>query len=170
LTETLVESADGPEDPRRTIRHAAVTRSSRIPVGRLAPETEWVPREAADADGDAGVLDTTVGVEQLRADGADLGTLRMLLEGTQPVGAAGLGVVVQEEQIAPGRVGDGEIVETREIERAGSAHDRVSALSEERERRLLAARCRRRGPRCRGDCPLDGRRGRRRSRAHPASG
>ncbi len=87
-------------------------------IGRKADE--GVVCRAAQAQHDAAVLDGAIGVQQLGPHDADLGPLRMVEHGVQPVAAQRGRVVVQQDEVLASRhtrrrVVDGGIVERMRI-------------------------------------------------------
>ena len=103
----LVEAADREE---LVARHDQAGRSHRADLLRQpgaleiagivgALEAVAVARPAADPGEHAGMLDRAVGIEQSRADRADLGPQRLAHHQRQPVVVDHLDVIVEEAQI-----------------------------------------------------------------------
>ncbi len=138
--QALVESADRVE---RLAAHQQTGGRDRADVADAlrsrALETMGMTGEAADAERNPRVLNATVGVQKLRSDGSHLWTRGVLDERTQPLRVARLRVVVEEQHVPPVGLSNGQVVQAREIEGAGRAHDLVRRACEKPERRGLDA-------------------------------
>src|SRR5665213_2397434 len=86
-------------------------------------------RAPADSEDHPGMLYAAVGIGELGADGADIGSPRQRHHFAEPGAVERRGVVVEEADIfAPRRLPDGAVVDRRKIERAGVAqHPQAAA-------------------------------------------
>ena len=91
--------------------------SRRLPNRLPRPGPERIGCDTIDADDDAGMLNASIPIQQLRTDGPHVGALRMLEHRRQPVGLNHLDVVVQEEQLLAARMPDAKVVQRRVVER-----------------------------------------------------
>ena len=88
---------------------------------------------AGDAGGrqeHAGVLNLAARIQQLRADDADLGPLRVLQQRVQPAGIDDLDIVVEEQQILAVRHRRRAVVEARPVERLRHGDDLVGIVAQ----------------------------------------
>src|ERR1019366_10209519 len=99
----------------------------------IASESKSVACEPANAEDNAGVLDSSIREEQFGTDRAHLWSLRVLDHRIHPVAADHLGVVVQKKQKLTARFFGTAVVDGGEIETSRAAIDSrpVSDLFEE---------------------------------------
>ena len=140
----LVEAAELVPDGARDEQAGAgavVDRADEVEarVGRVAA-APVVPAGRVGEDDAAGLLQPAVGVDELRADGADAGAPCDVEQRLEPAGLR-LGVVVEQHQLRAGRVLRREVVAADEAEVLGAADDLQRRRKRGRERleRVAAA-------------------------------
>ncbi len=129
-------------EPAETVKHVAAHQHAGagdgcdVPLGQgqsevagivLGQEPKGMAACAERGQEYPGMLDLAVGIEQLRADNANLGPLSMLQQGIQPVLPLHLDIVIEEQQVLPGGLPHSSVVEARPVECLRDSHDLVGA-------------------------------------------
>ena len=97
----------------REIVSIPIDRAEEAGVGLIDVAVD-VACQPIHAHRDARVLDGTVGVEQLRSDGSDLGACPPTHQFFEPIGSEAFGVIVEEEQEVARRGAHSGVVDRRE--------------------------------------------------------